>query len=467
MIWATDVTRKEFLDLLQGRLSDAQIRPINETDPNVLSVSEIGVFWRRNPKENFEFPTLVVLSNDKHRDFFAWTATYISTIKPFSAFCRVVDSRTAGDLWKKPSSATRFSVELATSCLGLIFAEAALYSEGRSLKRQTSFRTAWSTCSFAMARGMYVGIAPWLMDSVQNSWVRARQAVSLDRLFTPFEELQRPWWVCLSLWDYSSILMPRDVIGLEKIAEACRDLKKTGQIRDSIWSALTVGSPGLSQIQDEMRGTREYRVELLERALKDLTKMHPSKSEVVAFVIGYLTSLIAPGSFDHLSLLAPIADSLPSALLWYGLCAGLSPDNRLLDSFDGLGRRVMREVQREPDLLRSPSCDIALAELEILGGSASNLQMLSSGKPYVEVEIFPCISLPCRVVANGAKLTEAETREVEQQALFDDRDKADIRRFKERLDDAVWMIDELSREFSRVFKADSPQTKQNKVRKKT
>src|SRR5207237_307367 len=146
-----------------------------------------------------------------------------------------------------------------------------------------------------------------------------------------------------------------------------------------------------------MQDTREERVRLLENFLQSFGHVRQATEEL-AFLVGYLVSMIAPGTLDHWRLLNSIRQSIPTAGLWYGLCAGLRPESPIESFGAGVGRLVARELRRKVDLMEQPTCDVAVDELEVTGPFFKGEGHASSNA--VEVEVSPGISIPFR--SNGA-----------------------------------------------------------------
>lgn len=171
----------------------------------------------------------------------------------------------------------------------------------------------------------------------------------------------------------------------------------TGDIQLDSWKKLTYEFPMFENVKNQMQGAREDRVVTLEKTLNMLIAYKSQDQVTGAFLCGYLTSLIAPGTFDHISLLRPYIANYPTALLWYGLCAGINETNNLANYSGGAGRRIAREAFRKEDIFDRPRCDISMAELEVLlFGEKSGLDFRGGGQNYLEVEIVPCVSAVIR-----------------------------------------------------------------------
>ena len=79
-----------------------------------------------------------------------------------------------------------------------------------------------------------------------------------------------------------------------------------------------------------------------------------------SFLAGLLADQIGPGSFEHVELLLPYLNQYPTALIWYGLCAGLHPDSEVQQVGNCLGRRLVRDLLAPDPILSRPKYDIAV-----------------------------------------------------------------------------------------------------------
>ena len=95
------------------------------------------------------------------------------------------------------------------------------------------------------------------------------------------------------------------------------ELLNTGEVSDRSLNQLVSRWPVLS-VHNQMRGTREDRVRLLNRALDELSMVEQESLEIRGFLAGFLTTYIGPGTLDYIPLLRPYLDRIPGAaeLVW-------------------------------------------------------------------------------------------------------------------------------------------------------
>jgi hypothetical protein len=122
-------------------------------------------------------------------------------------------------------------------------------------------------------------------------------------------------------------------------------------------------------------------------------------------MLGYLASRIAPGTIKHASVLSPVSNRYPTAILWYGFCAGFADgdfslpnisERRSVD-FPLSARRVIRELFRVEPAWGFPVCDIGYLELMALsrtgGDPFDGLIRTTQGSVIVELLPGVCTSV--------------------------------------------------------------------------
>lgn len=392
-MWTKTVTRKEFLSIFQSERLESGLAYQADWLPGLYGTDDIQLVWRDNPTDRPSLPVAVVLEKAQFRDFLAWVLTYLPNLRPFTSYCRVVDSRSAEIFIKRQAAPSLEKLEGA--CLGVILGEAATYYVDSHLDPKTvSLNACASTYSFAMSRALSLGILNPDNDPVTNAWEALRTITKQPRLNLNVETLGILWSVIVSLSSDSSYNLnsalpqpPPDVM------RACEDLYKTGDIQSQQWTALTRMFPVIRDIKAKMSATREERVNSFERSIGSMFSSRADDPVTAGFLCGYLASQIGPGTLDYVSLLIPHLQTFRTALAWYGFCAGLQEHSSLQNYSSGLGRRIIRDILRNETILDRPRCDIALAELEVLLGPENQTTDLRTAyHGYLEAELAPCVT---------------------------------------------------------------------------
>jgi len=202
-------------------------------------------------------------------------------------------------------------------------------------------------------------------------------------------------------------------------------------------------------------GPKEERVLSVERGLRELATLGKKDKLSGEFLAGYLTSLIAPGTFDHRHVLEPFLETLPSANLWYGLCAGLHSNSKLRSFGEGIGRRILRDAMYRESYLDRPRGDIALPELEVLASANGGLAVnVTRDTAHLAVEVAPCVNVTMR---SGEHRPPDSLRVGKQNELFpqDYQTSDEIRLLLQDLKNSLNKASDIERRIERAIAADS------------
>jgi hypothetical protein len=138
---------------------------------------------------------------------------------------------------------------------------------------------------------------------------------------------------------------------------------------------------------------REQRVSRIEDALRLLAGAPQEQRDISAFLAGYFTSLLGPGSMEHFGILAPYAKSYPTAFMWYGVCSNVVGRKESVVTGNRLARRIIRDLTLPDRIVDRPRCDIALEEMVIAGNDFDGSD-IRNGR--VEIDLLPCVTTALR-----------------------------------------------------------------------
>lgn len=391
-MWIADQNKEQFLDMLQ----------LESVSPEVVRTAHIGdvegglqrglirLIWDRRPEDGI-LPAIIVIPEDDRREFFAWSNTYLGAWCPISGLFRVVTDHGLKSLLGERSNHVVIP-EYRNAALGMIFGEAGTaWTKEDSQQSGSLFANCVATCSFAMGRAMYLGHRDLAM--VARNWHRAQVAARKRSFDRDMRVYLGPWSVLLEVGGLSTSAQCGTRSVSESVVAICHSLHKRDEIDGAALQELTRGWPELEEAFRRMNDARERRVEALEFAFESVGERPRESSQSTIIALGLLASRIAPGTLDHARLLSSYLTSMRGLMLWYGLFSGVTRSARLVDHYDGLGRRILRNMLSEDTIFSSPSCDIAIDELEIISSSEPLLGTVpraTAGR--LVVEILPCVN---------------------------------------------------------------------------
>ncbi len=384
-MWALPADRKLLLDLF-GRQSLPQGAGIADPRQSQLleTREELVLLWASEPPTSLQgehLPDAIMVRSHQTREFIAWITTIAGGYRPFTAFVRIIDLESAQHVLE-PRTPSLGKFESAVA--GLIIAEALTLSGAQRSVAALSLLPCASTYSYSFARGLSLGYVQNGGDPIAAPFGLARKLTRQPGRRLADDVLSTSLKILASLAADSAIL-DRSGRVPPFIWETCRELQSQQEVSRS-WGLLTDSGVLPQQLFDELRGPREQRVRAFERILRSPHRLDALTS---SFLAGLLVDQIGPGSFEHVDLLLPYLDQYPTALLWYGLCAGLHPDSEVQQVGNCLGRLLVRDLLAPDPILSRPKYDIALGELEVHLDREEPLEFRTASQNHIAVELLP------------------------------------------------------------------------------
>jgi hypothetical protein len=420
MYYYARIDRRDFGDLISeegiSRLNIASVSEIDDVE--TPDSNAILAIWSLDPRKTKQLPTGIICKDGTQNDWAAWITTFAVKIRPFSAYMRLM---TLTEFQRDMKRATIPNIGPSMwPITGLILGETLGASGLPDKALETLPATAFaSTLSFVMCRtaAIYTDFQEW--SHLVEMWESVREVTKQKTRLIESKSIARVCATVLNALDFqgtSKILTRND----KEVSEACRSLFMSHQeILSNLFEAKF-----FPDVRNVMHGSREDRVRAFEEFLQRSNSNSVPKPEVMSFMLGYLASRIAPGTIKHASVLDPIINQYPTAVLWYGFCAGVleGNSNMLYDNerrnvdFPSSARRVIRELLRTEPILGVPVCDIGYQELIALfrtGGDPFE-SLIRTSQGSVIVELLPGVCTSVNVFSKPqAKPQDQELRERE------------------------------------------------------
>lgn len=416
--------RSQLGEVLSGRRPTVERAKVLELAADLPRIEPQSAFviWSHDPIERPELPAFLITEDGQERELLAWLVTFAPSLRPFTAFCRVMGTsgfRRLATALQRPDLG-----RVENACVGLVLGEVLSSEEMLSRPRDTlTVAACASALSFALAREMAIYKDSILdADELRLRWSRARQLTRQRERELDGKDVVAAAEILRDLLRVGTAPQTSLPVSL-----ACRELLEQGEIS----SSAAYFDVSFERAVKEMSGTREERVEAFERVLGGAISFGGSIEK--AFVIGYLASRISPGTLTHASLLGPGLKRYPSAMLWYGLCAGLARDTAVLAELGGIGRRLLRELLATQDLIGRPRADVSAAELDILLSGDRNDDFTVYSHSQLTVELVPGVST---VLSWSSRTRARKPNEVPG---------------AERIEDRSWLDQELSVAIGRLI----------------
>lgn len=386
-MWFAFADRRLFLDLIGSKDPDKTLKL--RFEKQIPSISgkkdEMVLLWRDKPNKRDFLPEIIAVKQHDMRDFLAWTSTYLSALRPLTAYCRILEIEQAKDLIYKEQKPSLGNMRDAF--VGVIIGEVLSHHYNDDLMRITPISIK-STYSYVMARACAMGHEKDFLENVTKRWNKARELSQQPKRKITTDTIEQVWkmlkilnlpWSEVESNSLSSIIL-----------DACIDISKIGAIDDAKWMNLTKDLPGMKEVIAIMLGTKEQRVEWFENITRMLQDNSSIDQTMASFLCGYLLSQVTRGSMQHAGLLRPYLGKFPTIVIWYGLCAGLYENTGIYNELDGLGSRILRDLQEEFNIAERPKADIAFEELEVLFGAEKiDKKFIQENHSYLTIELLP------------------------------------------------------------------------------
>lgn len=361
----TKSEKKSFLDLLQSR-NARNIFNIKELPLDIylsLNDEELLFIWKDEPSNNHYFPIYICTPTKKSKEFLAWASTYLKTLKPFTAFTRVVDIDEIQML--QNTKPIELPIQIENAFTGAIIGEIVELNKLGIIKHQ-NLMAARSTFSYTIAMS-HILSSPHKKIEIARRYDAVRKLASMSVMPSYLTYLQGIWQNFLSTiginFDDNNVFQER--LSFPPIKYALSSLANGSEItRTHIIDILhhPIELPDIPSIDSKI----EIRVEQFEKVCAVISSNKQIHPQSASFVIACLANQITPGSFKHLALLEPYYRNYPGVYIWYGLCSGLNFNSDIMSYNSGLGWRISKQLLSKSTVFEKSAADICFNEYEML-----------------------------------------------------------------------------------------------------
>jgi hypothetical protein len=382
--------REIFLDVV-NRLSRRERLDLRvaESETDLMPPSgELSLVWQETPSEPVDLPEAIIGDKQSLEDLVAWASSYVRGTGPISANSRLLLRDEAGLLFQKQKHTNIH--QCLTAVAGLVIAEVLALSDSIQSLSDISIPASLSTFAFVIARSDVLGHLPDGRERLADRWERVHRITNPTTAVgnAPLKAITETCGLVMDLVDDES--HPSHSWGLIKgwFARLAEDGEVTpGLFSDVVRSFNQISSrTPLSSIFQLTPADRVRIFDDLAPALRSDRQRSPMER---AFALATLASVCRPGTLQQFALLRSSAEGTTESLLWFGVIQGLHRSNDVLESGDGLGRRILRELLHRESVADRPRSDIALFELETLVRGSSLASFRTNSPSHISVEVAP------------------------------------------------------------------------------
>ena len=346
------------------------------------------------------------------RDFYAFTSTYAGTIRPYTAYFRVLSLEMLQEVEQLQDRA--FDIRLARCVAGAALSETWSAARRRGERVLSAVPSVRMSPSSALGQAVLAGYRRSALEWTASEWLKLQATPSGIDPAQVLEAAASCWRVVAAAVDVGSA----DRLHMDE-AEIAQFLSSALRSNDVTAESLTfLGSADFNEpsLVSMLASPREERIAGFNALVLDL-KRRDDRGMRGQFAAGLMLAIAGNGSFDLLRSTRELEGWLDGAITWFGICAALFADSNLLSFSDCAGRRTLRDLLRREDPFSTPAVDISSTEYRLVDQHRDQAAMLGGcGTSFVDVEILP--NVVARVLTQRADADHRDgTAEMLQRAL--------------------------------------------------
>lgn len=390
-MWILNIKKKNLIDLLinQNLFDSSNVINTTSIEANFKDRNTVLLAWFVKPTNLLFFPNIICIPNNTTREFLAWVNTYIPSIRPFSAYFKIIEEKNIKNSYLLNESSEHIEL-MESSMMGTIITEILTHLENNDIKRLSPIAVK-STLSYTFANAFYLN----LFDHSNEISERYRRLNALSK--------QKPRILSqkyiYEVWDIINMLncsLQKITIQSndtdKKIFNSAKNILHYGIINKTFWRALTKNNKNLVEINDLAAMTREERVRTFEKKYEFLSNNILFDKKISSFICAYLISQIQPGSLKYIELIKPCLHQFPDMLLWYGFISGLYRKIDIYNEQNGIGWRIRRDLIDLRHSFLNSRADISLDELEMLSDvDRPDFSFITESHTHIFVELIPFV----------------------------------------------------------------------------
>lgn len=249
MISLAKLSRERFLGWIGGQLRPDWVRiPLDEGVSVIRKLPEPadGEVYVLLDSESDGQPVgaWVALDGDAINEFLAFASTFISTYKPFTAFCHVVPLAALPEIFHGPRSG-RASEIIGTEIVGVAIAEVQLHlPDGRFNADRISVSACEATLSNAVIAAMKQGYGPDIVRDVIDRWIVASSIVSSRKRTSAIDRIADFWRFVSAAWSDPPRIANQRTLGEAAAHDFVRKFLRFREFSEEAWKHMTSESLG-------------------------------------------------------------------------------------------------------------------------------------------------------------------------------------------------------------------------------
>lgn len=386
-MWQATLTSEDFLTYwlgdptaLESRLKQCPGISLNPKS----SKGVVEIYWNEYPLSSIYHPILIVSSENDSFSFLQKFNALPSGINPVTSLTRIMTPQEVSSYSKVVNSGINNSV--THLIVAISFVEAICHSNLALNLKQLTIPDLKRTLSFVWAKGLFNQIPDITLNQIPVRWEHTQMLIHNHSEDSKTELRVIP--ACINILKTCETILnskgPK--YSYENLAYALINKDKNATNIEWIRILKTIDID--LELASFHKLPREERSNIL---LKYLS--HGTKDEPIDYFIGaaFIATQVSPGTMEQLENLfrhCPV-----DVVFWYALFSAILYPKDILSFNNGLGLRLLRDIESSESYFESPKADISYNELATIRNIDLSYVSNSFGhRNEVLVELVPLIT---------------------------------------------------------------------------
>ncbi len=374
MMISRRLNREEFVNWIADSSNGYPTLPLH-TGRGESKSTDVTLVW---PEHQSNARPIVCVAEQQFQEFFAFVSTYNTSVRPYTAYFRVIPLELAGIL-ENTGRERRNEMRLAKMIAGASIAETWVSAARQGERLGNVILFLQSSLSSALGQVVLEGYGEPVLNWVLQEWLGARMGQP-DLIRAHYSKgSEQAWRHILS----ATTLSRRDLDSSAKVIAAfMANAIEAESLRPAMLRPLSELTHPEIDLGKLLAASREERISRFNATLSDLKRRSEGGLQA-EFLAGLMLAIAGNGSLDMLRSTREFDGWLDGAATWFGLCAALFQESNVLSYANSAGRRIVRDLMRRDDPFGLPSADIASTELKFLQSSLSSTVLLGAHAPEI------------------------------------------------------------------------------------
>lgn len=415
------LNREEFVEWVANASFAAPEPPKVGKKKSSSNAHDVHLYWAKNA--TVLHPIVFVPQSDL-TDFFAFVSTYFKSLRPFTAFIRVLPLEMQSTI-ESVAMDEEMRTAVAKAVVGGSIAEAWMNSDRLSEKPTNPLPLLRSSLSSTLGSSLVKGYGTASLDWIADEWFGLQSISSLTIQDARFKSALKAWKLLGAAIenDTSTKFERTERLIIEILSKVIREGYFSS---NSLKFAEQLFEPA-SDLVELLASPREDRIKSFNELVHDLKRRNDTSIKA-EFTAGLHLAIAGNGSLDLLRSAREFDGWLDGATTWFGICCSFFERSNVLSYASSTGRRHMRDLLSEIDFFDAAQADISSLEFAFqIEQPDFDIRRLGVGDTgLIEIEILPGVStwlMPFepKAVGPSRKEMEALVRAVDEAAFVTDR----------------------------------------------